>query len=500
MNKAEKEILKKILYAVETGGQVYGKQRYDAFIEAYTNTSNEKAITIGAGQWYAGEAKKLLLLIRSTNPTQFKVMDFAGIGSDLDSKNWSYYNVKKDSQEAKCIQRIISSDVGVACQDKLMIQQIESYEKNISKTYGSMTAGAMMECINIIHQGGNKALKRILAKTKKPYTVDSIYAALCTDPADRSNTNQVGDYVSRQKKVYEMIKKHVAEGNETKVKTVNDVIELGKKYTKEKYREVGGTSNNNIFSTWVNNAGLMGCQNQPWCGTFQFALDLKIFGKEKALKLWNMTDKYVGYSVFATRDKFPASKRVKKPVLGALIIYDYSHMGRVAKIYSDGSFDSLEGNTTLSGNSRDGGYVAIKRRTSTHNIQCFCVIDYDEVKSTETSTKKSNTTTKTSTKYTLKQFVKDVQKVTGSAVDGIAGNETISNTITVSATKNRKHAVVKYIQKRFNALGYDCGSVDGVAGPKFTKAAKAFQKANDCVSDGEITARNKTWKKLLGMI
>ena len=51
------EVLRKILYAVETGGQVYGKQRYDAFIGAGANTPNEKAITIGAGQWYAGEAK-----------------------------------------------------------------------------------------------------------------------------------------------------------------------------------------------------------------------------------------------------------------------------------------------------------------------------------------------------------------------------------------------------------------------------------------------------------
>lgn len=32
------EVLRKILYAVETGGQVYGKQRYDAFIGAGANT------------------------------------------------------------------------------------------------------------------------------------------------------------------------------------------------------------------------------------------------------------------------------------------------------------------------------------------------------------------------------------------------------------------------------------------------------------------------------
>lgn len=57
MQKKNIEVLRKILYAVESGGQVYGCQNYAAFIGAGANCSNEKAITIGAGQWYAGEAK-----------------------------------------------------------------------------------------------------------------------------------------------------------------------------------------------------------------------------------------------------------------------------------------------------------------------------------------------------------------------------------------------------------------------------------------------------------
>lgn len=102
--------------------------------------------------------------------------------------------------------------------------------------------------------------------------------------------------------------------------------------------------------------------------------------------------------------------------------------------------------------------------------------------------------------YDLKQFVKDVQKACGAAVDGIAGPETLSKTVTVSSTKNTKHAVVRAIQKRLLALGYsDVGEADGIAGPKFDKAVKQFQAANSCEVDGEITKRNKTWKKLLGM-
>jgi len=103
--------------------------------------------------------------------------------------------------------------------------------------------------------------------------------------------------------------------------------------------------------------------------------------------------------------------------------------------------------------------------------------------------------------YTLEQFIRDVQSVTGSVVDGIAGPETIGNTPTVSRFKNDSHPVVRFIQKRLAELGYkEVGEVDGVAGPKFEKAMKAFQKDNGCITDGEATRRLKTWQKLLGMI
>lgn len=118
-------------------------------------------------------------------------------------------------------------------------------------------------------------------------------------------------------------------------------------------------------------------------------------------------------------------------------------------------------------------------------------------------TSETNTpTTSTNTTYTLKQFIKDVQKATGAKVDGIAGPETIGKTVTVSAKKNSRHAVVKPLQKRLNALGYNCGTVDGIAGPKFTAAVNSYQKnvLKYKNPDGEITATNKMWKKLLGMI
>lgn len=102
--------------------------------------------------------------------------------------------------------------------------------------------------------------------------------------------------------------------------------------------------------------------------------------------------------------------------------------------------------------------------------------------------------------YTLEQFIREVQEATGSVVDGIAGSETIGNTVTISAKKNRKHEVVAALQRRLAALGYDVvGEPDGIAGPKFEAAVVAFQLDNKCWQDGEVTAKNKTWRRLLGM-
>lgn len=106
---------------------------------------------------------------------------------------------------------------------------------------------------------------------------------------------------------------------------------------------------------------------------------------------------------------------------------------------------------------------------------------------------------KINSKYTKTQFIKDIQKCLGVKVDGKAGPKTLEKTVTVSAEKNRTHAVVRYIQKYLNSLGYDCGSVDGIAGSKFKKAIVKFQKAKGCIADGEVTAKGKTWKKLLGI-
>ena len=101
--------------------------------------------------------------------------------------------------------------------------------------------------------------------------------------------------------------------------------------------------------------------------------------------------------------------------------------------------------------------------------------------------------------YSLEDFIEDVQRASGALVDGVAGPETLGKTATLSRWFNRRHALVKPIQKRLEALGYYEATVDGIYGKQTAAAVKAFQTANGCATDGVVTKKQKTWKKLLGM-
>lgn len=200
----------------------------------------------------------------------------------------------------------------------------------------------------------------------------------------------------------------------------------------------------------------------------------------------------------------------RTPSPGDIIFYDWDdsgigdnkgwseHVGIVEKV-SGGKITVIEGNYSN----------AVKRRTIAVNgkgIRGYGVPKYDNgtAATPETHVKPSNsassTNVNTSKEYSLKSFIMDVQKATGAKVDGIAGSETLSKTVTVSSKINRKHQVVKAIQKRLNALGFNCGAVDGIAGSKFNSAVIAYQASKGCIQDGELTARHRTWQHILGII
>lgn len=205
MTNEQKVVLRKIIYAVETGGQVYGQQDYSDFTEAYENNSDEHAITIGAGAWYGTEAKTLLERIYDADPEQWEKIDKVRLLEQVQTANWECFNISRVSQLADTIVALISSDLGIKCQDSLMDEQLATYTEEALKM-GVTDARGQAMCVNFRHQGGQGAVTRILAKTKKPYTLDNLYAACQTDTG-----NQVGAYKSRQRFVYNALKKYFPE-------------------------------------------------------------------------------------------------------------------------------------------------------------------------------------------------------------------------------------------------------------------------------------------------
>lgn len=144
------------------------------------------------------------------------------------------------------------------------------------------------------------------------------------------------------------------------------------------------------YSRDVDSWGLMGCQGQPWCCTYQFWLEAKTFGTEKALEHFCMTRQtYKGYHCFSTYQAFERKGRTSsRPQVGALIVFTYEHIGRVTAV-RNGRVYTNEGNTSALYGDRNGGTVKEKSYAlNDPNIKGYCLIDYDgetEVPGAETA-------------------------------------------------------------------------------------------------------------------
>ena len=380
MTDYEKSVIRNIIYAVETGGQVYGNKDYADFTEAYTNSSSEKAITIGAGQWYASEAKTLLNRIRQTNPTLFSSLDTAGIASDLDSSDWSAYRISKTSAKATCIIKIIDSETGHTCQDKLVDEQMEVYI-NGAASLGVADTDAKMMCANFRHQGGEKAVTRILAKTATPYTLDHLYTACQSDTG-----NQVGAYKSRQKMVYESLKKYISNFVVTPEIAIqaairvaqNEVGYVEKKSNADLDSKTGNAGDNNYTKYWRDI--LPSYQTQPWCACFVTWVFVQAFGQEKASALL----KHYPFTYCPTLGSLFTN--YANPQVGDIVLYHngsrFYHTGLVIAVNGD-QFTTIEGNTGPNAGVEDNGDGVYQktRYNSTLPGTKFARPDYSIIKS-----------------------------------------------------------------------------------------------------------------------
>lgn len=447
MNKEQKEVLRKIIYAVETGGQVYGKQDYGDFTEAYTNSSSEHAITIGAGQWYGVEAKTLLQRIREADSTIWGRLDTAGVWEDIQSVDWSYYNISESSAKAKCIVALISTATGIRCQDNLLDEQMEAYVQEAADLGVTDPAGQAM-CANFRHQGGLSAVKRILTKTAKPCTLDNLYKACQSDTG-----NQVGAYKSRQKFVYDSLKKYFPEegGNEVmaNTKAINTLIkiaegELGyleKKSNSQLDSKTANAGSSNYTKYWRD--VYPSYQAQPWCAAFVSWCMMKAFGLDIAKKLL----KHWPYVYCPTLGNL--FKKNANPKVGDIVIFyrggEFTHTGIVTKVSGD-KFETIEGNTSgASGIVANGGGVCRKNYYNSNLPGTkFCTPDYNIVKNANTesgTTSPSADEKKMNTVAYVARITKDTKCYLG------AGTAAGQSKLFPSLKKDAVVDVMKYTQK-----------------------------------------------------
>lgn len=412
MTTEQKNVLRKIIYAVETGGQVYGQQDYSDFTEAYTNSSEEHAITIGAGQWYATEAQTLLKRIHDADTAQWDRLDNIGLWEQVQEADWSCFNISRNSQFANLIVQLISSKIGVKCQDSLMDEQLAAYADEAFKS-GVTDARGQAMCVNFRHQGGQGAVTRILAKTQKPYTLDNLYVACQTDTG-----NQVGAYKSRQRFVYDALKTYFPESEETGMNAIDKLIQIAK-------NEVGylEKASNSQLDSKTANAGSNNYtkywrdvkpsyQGQPWCAGFVSWCFMKAFGQEKAKELL----KHWPYVYCPTLGNL--FTRNANPKIGDIVIFyhngTFTHTGIVTAVIGD-RFYTIEGNTSgASGIIANGGGVCAKSYLNSQMPGTkFCTPNYSLVKNT-TSVSDSDTTKKQNTRAYIAQIKKDTKCYTKS--------------------------------------------------------------------------------------
>lgn len=254
MNTQNMNVLTNVIGAVESGGQVYGKRRYNAYTPPYTNTPNEVTITLGWAQNYGAEARKLVRMIYDISPANFRNLDPKRKIYDMLDKDWVALKWNPTASEKNILINLIDSGAGHTAQDTLFHELMRTFIADCEKDYTSDVKAQMMYC-EIRHLGGKKPVNRIFDRCKGDYSLLNIMNALSQDDP---NSNQVGSkkFRSRHEKCYEFINKY-AVSEDKKVKTT--IVDEFMKY-------IGTVEYNGIVATiqrWYYGSLV----KDAWCAT-----------------------------------------------------------------------------------------------------------------------------------------------------------------------------------------------------------------------------------------
>ena len=411
MNKQNMEVLTNVIGAVESGGQVYGKRRYEAYAAPYTNSNLEHTITLGWAQNYGSEAKKLIQMIYDADPAGFKKIDSSGSIQSMLPKDWVAIKWKPTAAQKKILINLITSDAGKKCQDDLFAELMEKFISECEKSYSKDVQIIMMYC-EIRHLGGQSAARRIFDRISGTITMDKIMASLVKDQKDTSSDNQVGDskFWSRHLKCKEFIEQYAVsetgtakkeEVKEVAKKTRAAIVSLAKSWVGKKESDGSHKEIIDIYNSYTPHPrGYKLQYSDAWCAGTVSALAIKLGYTDiipvecscyymveiaKQMGIWVENDGYV-------------------PKLGDIVLYDWQDSGsgdnsgtpdHVGIVTKEGktSFTVTEGNKNDAVGTRS-------MKVNGQYIRGFICPKYDETGSTSKTTteEKKETTAKTETK------------------------------------------------------------------------------------------------------
>ena len=498
MNDKNMAVLVNIIGAVESGGQIYGQRRYDAYAGPYTNSSIEYTITLGWAQNYGYEAKKLIQMIYDRDSEAFARIDTNGGIKAMLQKGWVAIRWDPTSAQKKKLIALIDSPAGHACQDELFAQLMKTFIADCEATYTKSIEAIMMYC-EIRHLGGKGPADRIFKRLKGNYSLGSILAALKQDQDDTSSSNQVGDakFWSRHQKCVEFIQKYAVSetGGEKKEEETMAVHYISNSGGDENGGIHGGTAGDQTGKEWQ----LRSWYNRPWSCILRHP-DASVREKIAELATKAAKNDKIGYDQYQ-RDTYwqQLQKAGYDPSKITVACEADCSAGVIANVKAVGYLLGLSKlqnlNASYTGNMRSGfkaaGFTVLtdsKYLTSPDYLLPGDILLNDDHHTATNITK-------------------------GSKADGSGGNTPSApdtdQYIVGSGKVTVKHFLVgaedpqvKTIQRLLNALGYKGKdkkklTVDGELGANTSYAIAAFQKAVGMNPDNPGTVATKTWEKLL---
>lgn len=208
-----------------------------------------------------------------------------------------------------------------------------------------------------------------------------------------------------------------------------------------------GSKNYNYFAKKMKEWKVYDLQAQPWCDIFVDFVFISALGIDRARQLLGGFSAYTPTSASQLKSVGAISQTATKASPGAIIFFRNStricHTGIV------------------------NGEIAIDKEPSVEL-------------------------------YTKEDFIEEVCKIVGANTP----RKALNKTVTLSAKKNKNHALVIPIQKYLKQLGMYKGIVDRDFGILTVVAVNEYQRVvlGYKTLDSEITARKKMWKSLLNIL